>query len=82
MSFPFVAVFPPSVLFAVDARAYALCALFITIGVLYEKVDAIAFVLAAYSHFYGVLFFPLLVRVGAGSQPALGAAESRTLHSG
>lgn len=58
----FVAVFPPSVLFAVDARAYALCALFVTIGVLYEKFDAIAFVLAAYSHFYGVLFFPLLVR--------------------
>ncbi len=58
----FVAVFPPSVLFAVDARAYALCALFVTIGILYEKVDAIAFVLAAYSHFYGVLFFPLLVR--------------------
>jgi hypothetical protein len=58
----FVAVFPPSVLFAIDARAYALCALFVTIAVLYEKVDAIAFVLAAYSHFYGVLFFPLLVR--------------------
>ncbi|HEX7190824.1 MAG TPA: hypothetical protein VF381_04550 [Thermoanaerobaculia bacterium] len=58
----FVAVFPPSVLFAVDARSYALCALFVTIGVLYEKVDAIAFVLAAYSHFYGVLFFPLLIR--------------------
>ena len=58
----FVAVFPPSVLFAVDARAYALCALFVTIGVLYEKYDAVAFVLAAYSHFYGVLFFPLLVR--------------------
>ena len=58
----FVAVFPPSVLLAVDARAYALCALFVTIGVLYEKYEAIAFVLAAYSHFYGVLFFPLLVR--------------------
>ena len=58
----FVAVFPPSVLLGVDARAYALCALFVTIGVLYEKYDAIAFVLAAYSHFYGVLFFPLLVR--------------------
>ncbi len=58
----FVAVFPPSVLFAADARAYALCALFVTIGVLYEKYDAIAFVLAAYTHFYGVLFFPLLVR--------------------
>lgn len=58
----FVAVFPPSVLFAVDARAYALCALFVTVGVLYEKCDSVAFVLAAYSHFYGVLFFPLLVR--------------------
>lgn len=58
----FVAVFPPSVLTAVDARAYALCALFLTIGVLFEKYDAIAFVLAAYSHYYGVLFFPLLVR--------------------
>jgi hypothetical protein len=58
----FVAVFPPSVLFAIDARGYALCALFVTIAVLYEKVDAIALVLAAYSHFYGVLFFPLLVR--------------------
>ena len=58
----FVAVFPPSVLSSVDARSYALCALFVTVGILYEKVDAVAFVLAAYSHFYGVLFFPLLVR--------------------
>jgi len=58
----FVAVFPPSVLTAADARSYALCALFVTVGVLFEKYDAIAFVLAAYSHFYGVLFFPLLVR--------------------
>lgn len=58
----FVAVFPPSVLTAVDARAYAFCTLFVTIGVLFEKYDAIAFVLAAYSHYYGVLFFPLLVR--------------------
>ena len=40
----FVAVFPPSVLFAVDARAYALCALFVTVGVLYEKCDSVAFV--------------------------------------
>jgi len=28
------AVFPPAVLFAVDARSYAMCAMFITIGVL------------------------------------------------
>src|SRR5438477_4844927 len=29
-----LAVFPPAVLFAVDARAYAMCAMFVTIGVL------------------------------------------------
>ena len=61
------AVFPPAVLFAVDARAYAMCAMFVTIGVLaldrdrYE-VAAIAFVFAAYSHYYGFLFFPLLIK--------------------
>ena len=59
-----LAVFPPAALFAVDARAYALCALLVTIGVL--KLDrpfvaAPAFVLAAYTHYYGVLFFPLLL---------------------
>ena len=61
-----LAVFPPAVLFAVDARNYALCAMFVTFGVL--AVDrqrpyraAIAFVLAAYSHYYGALFFPLLI---------------------
>ena len=59
--------FPPAVLFAVDGRAYALCAMFVTLGVLAldddrEWAAAFAFVLAAYSHYYGVLFFPLLVR--------------------
>jgi hypothetical protein len=75
----FVAVFPPSVLFAADGRAYALCAFFVTIALTTPSPSgrggreapgegrasypqAIAFVLAAYSHFYGVLFFPLLVR--------------------
>ena len=61
-----LAVFPPAVLFAVDARAYALCAMFVTIGILALDVDrpyaaAIAFVAAAYSHYYGALFFPLLL---------------------
>ena len=61
------AVFPPAVLFAVDARSYAMCAMFVTIGVLAlhrERygVAAASFVLAAYSHYYGVLFFPLLWR--------------------
>jgi len=61
------AVFPPAVLFAVDARAYAMCAMFVTIGVLAIDRDryaiaALAFVLAAYSHYYGFLFFPLLIK--------------------
>ena len=59
-----LAVFPPAALFAVDARAYALCALLATIGVLkldHPFVAAPAFVLAAYTHYYGVLFFPLLL---------------------
>jgi hypothetical protein len=62
-----LAVFPPAVLFAVDGRAYALCALFVTLGVLASDRDrpfraAAWFVLAAYSHYYGVLFFPLIRR--------------------
>jgi hypothetical protein len=62
-----LAVFPPAVLLAVDGRAYALCALFVTMGILALDDDhpwlaAFAFVVAAYSHYYGVLFFPLLLR--------------------
>src|SRR4051794_35632086 len=61
-----LAVYPPSVLLAVDGRSYALCALFATIGVLLLDSDrvfeaAVAFVLAAYTHYYGALFFPLLL---------------------
>jgi hypothetical protein len=72
----FLAVYPPAVLFAVDARAYALCALFITAGLAALCSErpftaAIAFVAAAYSHYYGALFFPLLLmpvgREAAGS---------------
>lgn len=63
-----IAVFPPSVLFAVDARSYALCAMFVTLGILALHRDkpfhaALAFVFAAYSHYYGVLFFPLVRRL-------------------
>jgi len=71
-----LAVFPPAVLFAVDARAYALCAMFVTIGILALDSDrpyaaALAFVAAAYSHYYGALFFPLLLlRVGPAPSPA------------
>ena len=62
-----LAVFPPAVLFAVDGRSYALCALFVTLGLLAVQQDrrytgAVWFVLAAYTHYYGVLFFPLVGR--------------------
>jgi len=61
-----VAVFPPAVLFAVDARAYALCAMCATLGVLALRRErpwlaAAAFVLAGYSHYYGALFLVLLI---------------------
>ncbi|PYQ53443.1 MAG: hypothetical protein DMF59_01815 [Acidobacteria bacterium] len=62
-----LAVFPPAVLLAVDARAYALCAMFVALGVLALDRDrpylaAFAFVAAAYSHYYGALFIVLLWR--------------------
>lgn len=66
-----LAVLPAAVLFAVDARAYALCAMFVTMAVL--AVDegrpvlaSLALVAAAYSHYYGVLFFPILLLAAAG----------------
>jgi hypothetical protein len=60
-----LAVFPPAVLFAVDARAYALCAMLVAVAIVANGRDrpwiaAAALLLAAYSHYYGVLFFPLL----------------------
>jgi len=71
-----LAVFPPAVLFSVDARAYALCAMFVTIGILLlderPYAAALAFVAAAYSHYYGALFFPLfLTRGRLRAAPAL-----------
>ncbi len=61
-----LALYPPAVLFAVDARAYALCALFVTTAVMalddeHPWAAAVLLVLAAYSHYYGVLFFPVLL---------------------
>jgi hypothetical protein len=55
------AVYPPAVLMSVDARSYAMCAMFIAIGILYPRSRAVAFAAAAYCHYYGVLFFPLLL---------------------
>jgi hypothetical protein len=61
-----IAVFPPAVLYSVDARAYALCAMCVTLGIValaYERpyLAAAALVLGAYSHYYGALFLVLLV---------------------
>jgi hypothetical protein len=69
-----LAIYPPAVLLAVDARAYALCALLVTAGVIAldderPMVAAFLFVLAAYSHYYGVLFFPLLLFPSPGLRP-------------
>jgi hypothetical protein len=72
-------VFPPAILFAADARAYALCAMFVTIAVLAIDDDrpfaaALALVAAAYSHYYGVLLFPILLLLGRRRLLALAAA--------
>ena len=61
-----LAAFPPAALFAADARSYALCSMFVTFGIVAlvgerRLIAALAFVLAAYSHYYGVLFFPVLL---------------------
>jgi len=72
----FLAVYFPAVYFSTEARSYALCALLIGVGSLslmkwVESLDrraliaAVAsFVLAAWSHYYGVLFFPLPAILG------------------
>jgi len=70
------AVFPPAILFAADARAYAMCAMFVTIAVLAVDDDrpfaaALALVAAAYSHYYGVLFFSILLLERAGEPAAV-----------
>jgi hypothetical protein len=77
-----LAVFPPAVLFAADARAYALCAMFVTMAILAIDDDrpmlaALAFVVAAYSHYYGVLFFPLLLMTTAAEPAAVQPASRR-----
>lgn len=60
------AVYPPAALFAADARAYALCGLFVAFGVIaiHEErpvAAAMALLLGAYTHWYGALFLPLLL---------------------
>jgi hypothetical protein len=77
-----LAVFPPAILFAADARAYAMCAMFVTIAVLAIDDDrpfaaALALVAAAYSHYYAVLLFPILLLGRAGEPPAVQPASRR-----
>ena len=67
-----LAVYPAAALYATEARAYALCGMLVAMGVLLideERPFAAMFelVLAAYAHYYGVLFFPLLLFRGRGA---------------
>lgn len=60
------AALPAAIFAAVDARAYALCGLFVAIGTIAlaeEKpvFGAGALLLAAYTHWYGALFLPLVL---------------------
>jgi hypothetical protein len=77
-----IALYPPAALFAVDARSYALCALFVTIGVLQLRTRpfaaALAFALAAHTHYYGVLFFPVLLFDGGQAILPVGTGRSPT----
>jgi hypothetical protein len=64
-----LAIYPPAALFAVDARAYSLCGLFVALGAIsvHERRPAAAagsFLLAAYTHWYGALFLPLVLLSG------------------
>jgi len=71
-----LAVFPPHVYFSTEARAYALAALFVGVATVslyrWHQEDrsillwagTISLVLAGYTHWYGVLFFPLPLVLG------------------
>lgn len=72
-------VHPPSVIYATDARAYALAGALITAGVLLlaarrPLAAAAALVLAAYAHFLAVLFLPILLLERKRGAAALAAA--------
>lgn len=70
---------PPSVIYAVDARAYALTGALITLAALLLSsrrpfAAAAALVVAAYAHFLAVLFFPILLLERRRGAAALGLA--------
>lgn len=82
-----LAVYPPAVLFAVDARAYALCGLFVTLGIVAVREKrpfgaAMAFLLAAYTHWYGALFLPLVLLAGSSSGTGENAPNRRVRAAG
>lgn len=61
-----LAVYPAAALYGTEARAYALCGMLVAMGMLLLDegrpwAAAVELVLAAYAHYYGVLFFPLLL---------------------
>jgi hypothetical protein len=79
-----LALYPPAALFAVDARAYALCGLFVALGsvAIHEKrpfAAAGAFLLAAYTHWYGALFLPLVLLVKPRTRAAAALAVAAVL---
>jgi hypothetical protein len=74
-----LAVYPPAVIYAADARAYAMCAALIGVAVLLVDAKrpfaaAAALVVAAYAHFLAVLFLPILLLRGRRGAAALVAA--------
>ncbi|MDP9193024.1 MAG: hypothetical protein M3P06_15095 [Acidobacteriota bacterium] len=74
-----LAIYPPAALFAVEARAYSLCGLFVALGVIavHERrpgASAVSFLLAAYTHWYGALFLPLVLLSGPKRRAATALA--------
>jgi hypothetical protein len=81
-----IAAFPAAILCSADARAYAMCAMFVTIAVLAIDDDrpfaaALALVAAAYSHYYAVLLFPVLLLGRAGEPLASGRYDRRRVYA-
>jgi hypothetical protein len=80
-----LALYPPAALFAVDARAYALCGLFVALGAIavHERspfLAATAFLLAAYTHWYGALLLPAIL--WSGGRFGRRGSEQTSLWSG
>ena len=75
---------PPAALFAVDARAYALCGRFVAAGAIAIREErpflaALAMLLAAYTHWYGALFLPLILLARPRGRAAIAFAAACVL---